>query len=239
MTHGKNTICVDLRKRLIKLCAWGLLLLSLSICGAGIAGAHESSCSGQGCAPKSARVLDSATEETLEINGESFVGPKTYFSSGRGGAVFYWPSKAPMTNPPISTFDFYKSAIEIFFLPKDLPNELNGFSLIKFYESKNWVEKREKLTPGLERIRMKHVLDHTGLFADRKTYYVAVNIKGTDGLPPVASCNHSDEKNFGGSRFYWKPGIQVGISFNQSHCSDWPDIYQESLKVLSLLKRNQ
>jgi hypothetical protein len=93
-----------------------------------------------------------------------------------------------------------------------------------------------RLRPGLEQIRMKHVLGPRDLYIDDMTYYVATELTGTDGLPPVAQCNHDDPRNGGGTGFLWQDRIWAGIRMNQQHCADWPEIYQTLMSILALLR---
>lgn len=84
---------------------------------------------------------------------------------------------------------------------------------------------------------MKHVIGPSGYYIDHVTYYVATQLKGMDGLPPIASCSHDHPSNGGGTGFMWQPGIWMGTRMNQKHCADWPEIYQEITRVLALLKK--
>ena len=86
---------------------------------------------------------------------------------------------------------------------------------------------------------MKHVVGPTGQYIDHVTYYVALGLRGADGLPPVAICNHDHPDNGGGSGFMWRPGIWAGVRMNQRHCLDWPEIHIEVTRVLQLLKEEQ
>lgn len=182
------------------------------------------------------------TEELLKLNGHWFVGPKAYFSSGMNGAAFYWPSKTPMTGrpdrqpyPEQGKF-FYDVTIEIFLRSNNIPAEPRGYVLIQLAEKNGWVASRETLRSGLDKIQMKHVVDPQGQYMDHVTYYVATELTGMDGLPPVATCNHDNVSNGGGTGFLWKPEIWAGTRMNQKHCADWPEIYQETIRVLSLVK---
>ena len=179
-------------------------------------------------------------DELLKLNGQWYVGPKTYFSMSNGGAVFYWPSKTPGYaggDYPEKGQVFYERAVEIFLRSNNIPPEPRGYALIQLAEKNGWIDKRTTLRPGLEAIKMKHVLGPNNQYIDHVTYYVATDLTGTDGLPPVGVCSHDHPKNGGGTGFMWKPGIWAGARMNQKHCADWPEIYQELTRVLQLLKK--
>jgi hypothetical protein len=84
---------------------------------------------------------------------------------------------------------------------------------------------------------MKHIIGPRGYTFGNETLYVATQLKGVDGLPPVAACDHSRADGGGGAGFMWQPGIWAGIRMNQKHCADWPEIYLEIIRVLQLLRR--
>lgn len=184
---------------------------------------------------------DFAKDELLKLNGQWYLGPKEYFSSGKNGGGFYWPSRLPMftagDTSSIKGIDFSDIAIEIFFRSNNFPQEPRGYHLIELAEKNNWIESRKKIRSGLDAITMKHVIGPRGQYIDHVTYYVATQFKGLDGLPPVATCNHDHPANGGGTGFMWQPGIWLGTRMNQKHCADWPEIYQEIARVLTLLKK--
>jgi hypothetical protein len=185
---------------------------------------------------------DYAKDALLKLNGQWYLGPKEYFSGGHG-AVFYWPSKTPETGRsdgqsyPERGQDFNEVAIEIFLRSNNIPSEPRGYKLIELAESKGWIADRRTLRRGLDAIKMKHVIGPRGQYIDHVTYYVATQLKGTDGLPPVATCGHVNPSDSGGAGFMWQPGIWAGTRMNQKHCADWPEIFQEITRVLQLLKK--
>lgn len=186
---------------------------------------------------------DFATETTLKLNGTWFIGPKAYFSAGINGAAFYWPSRTPVTGRPDGRpfpemrQRFYDVAIEILLRSSVIPPHPRGYRLIALAEQNDWIARRRTLRAGLEQIEMKHVVGPRGYTIDHVTYYVATELKGPDGLPPVAACNHKLADGGGGSGFMWIDGIWAGIRMNQRHCADWPEIYQEATRVLQLLRK--
>lgn len=190
---------------------------------------------------------DPMTEEVLKLNGQWFIGPNAYFSSGMNGAAFFWSSKTP-ARPNTSNFPEKALAtsghadevtIEILFRSNNIPPEPRGYKLIELAEANGWIESRRTVRNGLDAITMKHVIGPRGQFIDNVTYYVAIGLTGGDGKPPVATCSHDDPRNGGGTGFMWQPGIWAGIRMNQRHCADWPEIYLETVRVLQLLQRAQ
>lgn len=182
---------------------------------------------------------DRLREEAIKLNGQWFVGPKEYFSSGSNGAVFYWPSRSPGFRGgdyPERGKSFYDFAIEIFLRSNNIPAEPYGYQFIRLAESNGWIASRRTIRRGLDKVEMKHVIGPRGYYVDHVTYYVATELTGSDGLPPVATCSHEDPRNGGGGGFMWKSGIWAGIRMNQKYCSDWPEIYREVSRVLQLLK---
>jgi hypothetical protein len=189
---------------------------------------------------------DILKEVAIKLNGQWFVGPKEYFSTGSNGAHFEWwehkPLSSSMTRPPEMQrlsiegkgYDF---SIEVFLRSNHIPPEPHGYKLIELAEAKGWIQSRVTLRPGLDAIKMKHVIGPDGYYIDHLTYYVATNLKGVDGLPPVGGCSHDDPRNQGGTGFMWQSGIWAGARMNQKHCADWPEIFQEISRVLQLLKK--
>lgn len=188
--------------------------------------------------------FDHRKDVALKLNGQWFIGPKAYFS-GLAGAVFYWPSKTPEIGLPNGKpwpekgKPFNDVAIEIMFRSNNFPPEPRGYKFLELAESKGWIDKRENIRPGLDRVTMKHVIGPRGYYIDHVNYYTATQMTGIDGLPPVATCSHKYESDRGGTGFMWQPGIWVGVRMNQKHCADWPEIYTEISKVLQQLKKVQ
>lgn len=186
---------------------------------------------------------DLIKEAALKLNGQWFIGPREYFNSVNSSAVFYWPKKnSEMGLPDALPYleqkqPYYDKAIEIFFRSNNFPQEPRGYHLIELAEKNNWIDSRKNIRSGLDAITMKHVIGPRGQYIDHVTYYVATQFKGLDGLPPVATCNHDHPANGGGTGFMWQPGIWLGTRMNQKHCADWPEIYQEITRVLTLLKK--
>lgn len=181
--------------------------------------------------------------QLFKVNGQWFSGPWEYGNPNLAPMAFYWPSKTPLTGRadrqsyPERGKNFYDVAIQISLRSSRIPIEPRGYQLIELAESNRWIEERKTLRPGLEAITMKHVIGPGGHYIDHVTYYVATQLKGPDGLPPVATCSHADSRNGGGTGFMWRPGIWAGAGMNQKHCADWPEIYLEVTRVLQLIKK--
>lgn len=193
---------------------------------------------------------DSINEFAFKVNGQWFIAPREYGGYG-GDLSFFWPSKTPVnrfgsgqaapefrpSSAGISS-NFYAVAIEISLRSNTIPAEPRGFQLIQHAQAAGWILERRKLRSGLELIRMKPgVVGPRGSRIDHVTYYVATEIKGADGLPPVATCAHDRPEGSGGTGFMWQPGIWVGTRMNQRHCADWPEIYQEITRVLQSVRK--
>lgn len=186
---------------------------------------------------------DYEKETAFKVNGQWYLGPKAYFSS-RTGAIIFWPSKWPAGREDGRSFPefgkpFYEVEIELLFRSNNMPPEPRGYKLIELAEKQGWISKRESIRPGLDALTMKHVIGPRGYYIDHVTYYVATQLTGPDGLPPVATCSHKSATDGGGSGFMWEPGFWVGVRMNQKHCADWPEIYTEIDRVLQQLTRVQ
>jgi hypothetical protein len=187
---------------------------------------------------------DSAKEALLKLDDRWFIGPKSYYSAAMNGAVFYWPSRRPVRaedpgNPGSWSPPQGEDTIEVFLRSRAIPAGPLGYALVELAEKNHWVAQRRTLRPGLDQVQMKHERGPNGHYLDNVTYYVATDLKGPDGLPPVATCNHDDARNSGGTGFLWRDGVWAGSRMNQRLCADWPEIHQETMRVLSLLKESQ
>lgn len=176
----------------------------------------------------------------FKINGRWYSGPRVYFGHFNN-AVIYWPSKWPAGYEEGRAFPhkgqpFYEVAIELLFRSNNIPPEPRGYKLIELAEKQGWIATRESIRPDLDAVTMKHVIGPSGYYIDHTTYYVATQLKGPDGLPPVAGCSHDSHSDSAGSGFIWQPGFWVGVRMHKKHCVDWPEIYTEIDQVLRKLK---
>jgi len=189
---------------------------------------------------------DYTKDAIIKLNGQWFIGPEEYFSSGSSHFGFEWWDHQPISgrktrSPAMQAMavdgkseDF---SISIFFRSNHIPPEPRGYHLIELAQKNDWIASRNTVRPGLDAITMKHVIGPHEQYIDHVTYYVATNLVGLDGLPPVAACNHEHPKNGGGSGFIWQPDIWAGVQINQKHCADWPEIFQETTRILAFLKK--
>ena len=187
----------------------------------------------------------------FKLNGQWYVGPTEYFSSGRNGGGFYWPSKHPMFKGgsyPERGQDVADSVIEIFFTGRQrwpTPN------LEKPWEGLPWTKKVERMgTDGfsMERVQLSPILDKVHFRqADGKLYdaefFIAIQEKRMRGAePPVLACTISiprrtDDSCKSGE--YWQPDVYADFRISAKHANDWPAIHQEIIRVLNLAKKVQ
>lgn len=178
---------------------------------------------------------DIRTESLLKLNNQFFIGPQEYFSAGRNGAVFYWPSKTPGSagrDYPEKRQPFADRAIEIFLRSNpNPPAMLPRYQALQEAEKDERVLGRRKIHSGLDEWRVKE-----GQLIYLK--YVAINLKDASGHPPVLSClEQNDRPDFCTMAFGWQSGISADLRFSGKHSVDWPEIYQETIRVLSLLRK--
>ena len=202
-------------------------------------------CRDQTCQEDIIPKVDSKKDVVFKKNDKWFVMPREYGAPNGNAIGFYWPSKVPLANPRHEKFpergqDVDKILIEIFFSSIDIPKKPYDYKLIQLAESRGWVESRATIRPGLDVVRMKNVVE-SGYYIIYETYYVATNLKGSDGLPPVAGCDHDhptgDPMNRCGFGFMWRDGIWASVRMNQKHYADFPEIYLEISRVLQLIRK--
>lgn len=240
------------------LCAAGfaLGLMCLSACDPfekqRAAGAEEQrvQCLDKSCYGDVTPKFDHMKETLLKLNGQWYVGPKEYFSSGRNGGGFYWSSKHPMFKGgsyPERGQDVADSVIEIFFTGRQrwpTPN------VEKPWEGTTWVKEFNRIQAVGLRMERKTVtpqLDVISFFhADGKaydtTYYVATQQKSIrGGEPPVASCRTDilNPKARCNSNEFWQADVFADFRFRAKHAPDWPAIHQEIIRVLNLAQKVQ
>jgi hypothetical protein len=179
------------------------------------------------------------TQELLKFNYKWYVGPREYFSSGTNGFAFYWPSKTPNAvagdfpeRLQVTSGKADDVAIRVFLQTKLEPPFRTGYQLLQDFEKQGRVFEKRSLHPGLEVWTVRDQGQYPAL------YYVATELRGLDGDPPVAGCDHHDvqfDVCTGG--FGWRQDLVADFRFSGRHGPDWPDIYKEIIRVLSLLKK--
>lgn len=187
---------------------------------------------------------DFSKEQAFKVDGRWFVGPREYV--GYGGRIgFEWWNHKPLSpskkRPPEVQALVMKGksgeiTIDISFRNNNIPSEPRGYQRIELAVRNDRILERRTIRPGLEVFRIKHEDATYRHLTDHFNYYVATNLVGADGSPPVASCNHRREDGSGGTGFMWKPGIWAQVRMNQRHCIDWPEIYTEVKRILELIR---
>jgi hypothetical protein len=187
-------------------------------------------------------------ERVTKVNGQWFVGPAEYGVISNQ-AAFFWPSKTPargaaaeksapefIPSGPGRLSNFYEVGIEVFWRSRSLlPPKQGplGLELLRQAEADGRLISKTTPRVGLEVWRIRE----PG-FTRKEVWYVATGLKGTDGLPPVLVCTESlaphDRCTTG---FTWLPGVAVDMRFHARHGPDWPEIYQETIRVLQLLRK--
>lgn len=189
---------------------------------------------------------DQLREFALKLNGQWFVAPRAYGGYG-GSFAFFWPSKTPARMAGADKMapefipssagvlsNFYDVAIEIFLRHHDgVMHGPNRYDRLKQAEAEGRLVSKETPRPGLEVWRIRETDGRRpGM------WYVAVDLREDDGRPPVLWCSENDPKlAFCTTAFLWKPGIAADMRFHSKHGSSWPEIYQEAVRVLELLRK--
>ncbi len=187
-----------------------------------------------------------------KLNGRWFIGPREYFN-GFNAATFYWPSKTPMSgwpDPatgwpsgkayPESDQDFSEKAIEIFLWSSPAnKNPDFGMKYLQRMEAQGRVVSKETIKPGLQAwivndehdpiARIRYVATD---FVQKAPNGAYLSCQGTnpETHPETATCTTGD---------VLIPGISWDTRFSGKHAQDWPQIYSEIIRVLSLLKETQ
>lgn len=193
--------------------------------------------------------FDSTKDAILKLNGQWYVGPKEYFSSGINGASFFWWEGKPSSSAMAVTKDMQtllndgkgdELSIEIFLSGRERwPTPNVG----KPWEARSWEAQFEKLQKdGLQISRQQVRPDLeviTFVKADGKpydtTFYIATkqkNIRGAD-LPGI-SCLSATETCSTGD--FWQDDVYARLRFHTKHAQDWPAIHQEVIRILNLAK---
>jgi hypothetical protein len=190
---------------------------------------------------------DRNTLSLFKVDGRFYLVPKAYGSGGSTGPLgFYWPSRAPLSRPDLAAEfrpgdpkhqnNYGDVAIEIFTNSAELaPSVRHGYAFLQRALASDSVQRKRTLRPGLDEYDMKHVVGEDGHFLDRVSYYVATDRTGVDGQPPVASCGAVGQISSGGTGFPWH-GLWIGTRMSGARCADWPEIFDETLRVVNLIR---
>lgn len=229
-------------------CIWLTILIALAGCEptaeqkAHFAERRRLECLQQYCPGDVLPTYNTMTHEAIKLNGQWFIGPKEYFSSGTNGGAFYWPSKTPVS-PKVQ--DFPEKAAATSGHANDVTIEIflrshNGFvrspsfyKALQIAETHGQVITKTVLRPGLVLWRVK---EDDGYVA---TWFTADELRDSNGEPPILFCRREDEPKSGvcTTGFIWVPGIAADLRFRAKHAQDWPEVYQEVIRVLNLLKK--
>lgn len=189
---------------------------------------------------------DAMRYAVFKTGGQFFLAPRDY-GGASGSLAFLWPSKTParkegaskeatefIPSSPGQNSNFYDVGIEIFLRANNFPEAgQSAFHNLMMAEKEGRLVSKATLRPGLEAWRIRRKTGELG-----SIFYVATNLKGLDGAPPVLSCDPGDHPydrcTMG---FFWQPDLFAGLRFNSKHGPDWPEIYAEVIRVLQLLKK--
>lgn len=179
---------------------------------------------------------DWTKESVFKRGGKWFIAP-TKYGTGAGGFAFYWPSKTPGVSsgdfpekPQVVSGKADQVSIEFFIEAKEHQGDM--YELIERDRDQRRILTQETLKNGLERITR---LPESNSKFPNSVLYVATNERTTNGKPPVLSCNE-DATHWCTTGLAWKPGFRIYVRFDQKHASDWPEIYQEIMYVISLIR---
>ena len=188
---------------------------------------------------------DQLREFALKLNGQWFVAPRAYGGYG-GSFAFFWPSKTPARMAGADKMapefipssagvlsNFYDVAIEIFLRHHDgVFSGPSRYERLKQAEAQGRLISKELPRDGLE---VWHTRETDGLGPG--LWYIATKHVGTDPNGAVLSCRDGDPK-FARcvTAFEWRPGIAADMRFRAKHADEWPEIYQEAVRVLRQLR---
>jgi hypothetical protein len=103
-------------------------------------------------------------------------------------------------------------------------------------QQEGWRIERQQLRAGLERIRF---FDAQGQ-QYRNEFFLATQQKlprGSNSLPGISCAVVASDTCTGD--FFWQEDIYADFRLPAKYAGDWPEIYQEITRVLTLLKKVQ
>lgn len=231
--------------------ALGLGIVSIAACDSQVAVDGESGrtvdrklaakpheCRDKHCEGDVPPTFDPATEVVLKIDGKWYIGPRELFVSGNR-AVFYWPSRTPHTGPrdgsafPEWGRPFDTVAIEVFLGSPKISAPKSMYQVFEEVKRTGTVLGHEHPRPGLEIWRVKDVGR-----AHEEVWVLATSAKSPDGDFPTVSCRNVGTPHARCAMgFLWMGSVSVDIRFHGNHAGDWPEIYSEATRILTLLRR--
>lgn len=223
-------------------CSWVAAALLLVACGpsekqkAMYAEEKRVHCLNHWCEGDIEPSRDALKEVALKLNGQWFIGPKEYFSNGMNGAWFNWWDHKPLSSEDAQAVagKGYDFLIEIFLSHHDgVMHGPNRYPSLQQAEAAGRLISKSTPRPGLEVWRVREI-DGRG----SAIWYVATDHVDKDPNGAVLNCDDGDPK-FDSCRtaFIWQPGIGADMRFRAKHGPDWPEIYQETTRILQLLKK--
>lgn len=186
---------------------------------------------------------NTAESTVLKLNGEWFVGPAEYFSSGINGASFMWWEHRPLSRQMSLPSDLLAMAAEgkadefsivIFLRHHDgRPRGPDRYERLRQAEREGRVLSKETPRPGLEVWRVNEPKRSLP-----GAWYVATGFIAADPNGAVLWCEDENPAyDTCTTGFTWRPGIAADMRFRGRHGSDWPEIYHETRRILNLLKK--
>lgn len=176
----------------------------------------------------------------FKLNGQWFSGPEEYGNPNAGHMAFYWPSKTPMTGRadrqsyPEQGQNFYDIAIEISLRRHAgiMPPQ-SSYAILQQAQAEERLISKSYPRPGLEVWRIRET-DGFG----PAVWYVATAYVDKEPDGAVLYCRDNNPKfDRCTTGFIWIPGVAAGMRFRAKHASDWPEIYQETIRVLQLINK--
>ena len=171
----------------------------------------------------------------IKIGGRYFSVPKEY-GSGLIGLVFYWPSKTPLTGPahengfPEKGLNPFHTSIEMF--PKSTPAPIELSDMVA-----TAVKQGRPTTPISRNSNLEVLTVQLRPETDKlSTIFIARNTTYPSGKPAMAGCGRREPDDVCSAYFAWEKDLSITVRFNQRHAEDWPLIYAEIARVLSLVK---
>lgn len=191
--------------------------------------------------------FDYLNEWVVKINGQWYVGPKKYFVQ-QSTAQFFWPLK--QRSAPGSAYDEGEwDLVEIFLTGRQRWPDFvrNHPSPWEGGNEKNSLEERMRRDGfRMEQISISNDL-YRRRFFDQKNrpyrleYYYFKGGKWPLGKGvPNTGCefpSQDDSLSRCTGGFFWQEDIYVDFRFPAKYAGDWPAIYQEIIRVLSLLRK--
>lgn len=184
-----------------------------------------------------------ATEVAIKLNGQWYLGPKEHFSGGAGYIGFFWWEHKPISPWMVRPAELqaaladgrgYDYSIETFLRHHDgVTHGPTQFAFLKQAEAEGRLISKTTPRPGLEVWRIRED-DGLGPYV----WYIATEHVDKDPNGAVLACRGNNPKfDRCTTGFVWKPGIAADMRLRATHAPDWPDIYQETIRILNLLRK--